>query len=251
MRVRAFAIALLCGAVVPGAGCKDKNKVTTHLPHEEPPRRAANSFVHCVESGTSLCIKAGETVGGWDAFYLLMWLAGGSPVSILGALPSELSRHGDPLHIQRRFVNEVERYAHALRGAACIASDMRPVDPLIDQVAGLAQERLQRLGMWRGDMADVLGGLVAEAHESLGGGFLVQLDCEHDPHRLWVATVERDARHGVVGMTTILPTFLGGSSPGREQVTERLSSRSLGLSTSAPLEGSNVDPWIAFPVEVF
>jgi hypothetical protein len=251
MRVRALAIALLCGAALPAAACKNRNTVATHLPREEPPRRAANSFVHCVESETSLCIKPGETVGGWDAFYLLMWLAGGSPVSILAALPSELAGHADPLRVQRRFVNEVERYAQALRGAACMASDMRPVDPLVDQVAGLAEQRLQRLGVWRGDMAEVVRGLVTEAHETLGGGYLVQVDCEHDPHRLWVATVERDGQHRVVGMTTILPTFLGGTTPGRDQVTQRLRSRSLGLSTSAPLEGDNVHPWIAFPVEVF
>lgn len=242
----------LAFALVGGLACKSDDIVVAPLPPEEAPRRAANSFVHCVEAETSGCIKSGETVGGWDAFYLLTWLGGGSPLSILEALPRELSAHADPLRVQRRFVEEVERYAPAIRGAECDAADMQPIDPLIDQVASVAAERVARLGLWTGNSAQVIEGLKDEAHDTLGGGYLVRMDCRYDPHRLWVATRQRDGVHSVVGITTILPRFLGGTIPERQAVTSRLQSRSLGLSAAAaPVQEGAVDPWLPFPVEVF
>jgi hypothetical protein len=205
-----------------------------------------------VESGTSNCVRAGETLGGWDAFFLLTWLGGGSPLSILEALPSELTAHADPKRVQHRFVEEVERYDTDVRGAECEASDMQPIDPLIDQVAAVAAQRLEKLGMWTSSMADVVAGLQREAHESMGGGFLVRMDCAHDPHRLWLATVEREGAHQVIGMTTLLPHFLGGRPPGRDQLSDRLRSRSLGLSgTSTPIEEGTVHPWVPVAVEEF
>src|SRR5690606_5187732 len=182
--------------------------------------------------------------------YLLAWLGGGSPLAILEALPAELAAHADPRRVQRRFVDEVERYAASVRGASCTAVQSQPIDPLIDQVGAVASERVQTLGLWQADMRGITEGLVEEAHEGLGGGTLVRLDCERDPFRLYVATRERDGRHAVVGMTTLLPGFLGGEPPGREVVSERLGSRALGLSTAAaPIAEGVVHPWLAFPVE--
>ena len=252
MRRPSVCVLSLALVALSGPGCKNTDVVAAPLPPEEAPRRSANSFIHCVESGNSLCIRAGETVGGWDAFFLLTWLGGGSPLSILSALPSELAAHADPKQVQHRFVEEVERYAREVRGAECDAADMQPIDPLIDQVGSVAAERLARLGMWQSNMSTVVDGLVKEAHETMNGGFLVRMDCAHDPHRLWVATVERDGRHHVIGMTTLLPSFLGGQPPGREQLSERLRSRSLGLSaTQAPIQEGTVHPWIPIPVEEF
>lgn len=217
-----------------------------------PSQRAANSFVHCVEMGNSSCVQTGDTVGGWDAFYILGWLGGGSPVSILEALPTELSLHADPRFVQRRFVTEVERYAAPIRGAECDATDLQPIDPLIDQVAEVAKERMTRLGLWQGDISTVLNGLVDEAHESLGGGFLVRLECNFDPHRFWVATRDVDGHHSVVGLTTSLPRFIGGEPPSRDDVADRLESRSLGLATSqAAVVSGDVDLWLPFPIEEF
>jgi hypothetical protein len=253
MRRPSVCVALTFAFVaVAGPGCKNRDLVAAPLPAEEAPRRAANSFIHCVESGTSQCVRPGETVGGWDAFFLLTWLGGGSPLSILGALPNELSAHADPKQVQHRFVEEVERYAIVVRGAECDAADMQPIEPLIDQVGAVAAQRLERLGMWQGNMSQVVDGLVKEARETMKGGFLVRMDCAHDPHRLWVATVERDETHRVIGMTTLLPHFLGGQPPGRKELTDRLNSRSLGLSAAAaPVQEGTVHPWISVPVEVF
>lgn len=252
MRRPSACVLSLALVALSGPGCKNNDVVAAPLPPEEAPRRAANSFIHCVESGTSLCVRPGETVGGWDAFFLLTWLGGGSPLSILSALPRELAAHADPDLVQDRFVEEVERYAREVRGAECDAADMQPIEPLIDQVGQVAADRLVRLGMWQSGMSDVVGGLVAEAHETMGGGYLVRMDCAHDPHRLWVATIERDDRQQVIGMTTLLPSFLGGQPPGREELSQRLRSRSLGLSvTQAPIVEGNVHPWIPVPVEEF
>jgi hypothetical protein len=249
-RRRRLAHAALClclGAV--GAACKkDPPKVV--LPNAPAQERTAQSFVHCVEASTSQCVEAADQLAGWDAFYLLVWLAGGSPAAILEALPTELTDHTDPRRVQRRFVDEVERYAATIRGAACSSVSSQPIDPLVDQVAVVATERLRKLGLWQAGMQRVTEGLLEEAHEGLGGGFLVRLDCERDPFRLYVATRERDGRHAVVGMTTLLPEIIGGDPPSREVVAERLQSRALGLSeASAPIVEGIVDPWLAFPVE--
>ncbi len=233
-------------------GCV-RGTVTAKLDSDlAPAQRAANSFLHCVEMETSHCVQGDETVGGWDAFYILGWLGAGSPLSILEALPNELARHSDPRLVQRRFVAEVERYAAPIRGAECDAGDLQPIDPLIDQVADVAQQRMTKLGMWQGDMSGVMQGLVDEAHESLEGGFLVRADCKYDPYRLWVATRESGGRHDVVGLTTLLPHFIGGVPPSRDDVAERLKSRSLGLATSqGAVVSGDVDPWLPFPIEEF
>ncbi|MCA9649381.1 MAG: hypothetical protein KC501_05700 [Myxococcales bacterium] len=239
---------LVLGLVLAPA-CK-KDPPVVQLPNAPASDRAAQSFVHCVEARTSQCVEPAEQLAGWDAFYLLAWLGGGSPVSVLEALPQELSAHADPRLVQRRLVEEVERYAAAIRGAECDAVGSQPIDPLIDQVATVAVERLGRLGLWQGDMQAITNGLVEEAHEELSGGFLVRLDCRRDPFRLYVATRERDGRHVVVGLTTFLPSFVDPEPPGREMVAERLQSRALGLSNVAvPVIEGAVDPWLAFPVE--
>lgn len=246
---RWLALAALGLCATLGAACK-KDPPVVKLPNAPAPERAAQSFVHCMEARASQCVEAADQLLGWDAFYLLTWLGGGSPVAILEALPSELADHADPRRVQRRFVEEVERYSSTVRGAACTATQSQPIDPLIDQAGAVADERLRRLGLWQGNMQAITAALVEEAHEGLGGGSLVRLDCERDPFRLYVATRERDGQYAVIGMTTLLPSFMGGDPPGRELVAERLQSRALGLSTaSAPIAEGVVDPWLAFPVE--
>ncbi|MCA9710878.1 MAG: hypothetical protein KDK70_33860 [Myxococcales bacterium] len=239
------------GLVAAASACK-KDPAVVRLPDEPAPQRAAQSFVHCVEARTSQCVETAEQLGGWDAFYLLAWLGGGSPVTILEALPGELDDHVDPRRVQRRFVDEVERYASSIRGAGCQGVSTDPIDPLIDQAASVAAERLGRLGLWTGNTKEVVEILAEEAHEGLGGGALVRFDCGSDPFRLYVATHERDGRHVVVGLTTMMPSFIDEEPPGREVVAERLGSRALGLSISAaPLTEGVVDPWLSFPVEEF
>lgn len=239
------------GLLVGSSACK-KDPPVVQLPNDPPPQRAAQSFVHCVEARTSQCVEAANQLAGWDAFYLLTWLGGGSPLAILEALPAELADHTDPRRVQRRFVDEVERYAASIRGAECEGTSSQPIDPLVDQVASVAAERLARFGLWTADMKAIIEGLVEEAHEGLGGGSLVRLDCKGDPFRLYVATREREGRQAVVGLTTLLPRFIDSEPPGREVVAERLQSRALGLSNSAaPVVEGAVDPWLRFPVEEF
>jgi len=247
---RWWSVSLALGLLLAPA-CK-KDPIVVKLPNEPAPQRAAQSFVHCVEARAGQCVEPADQLAGWDAFYLLAWLGGGSPVAILEALPRELGDHQDPRRVQRRLVEEVERYAASIRGAECFAVSSQPIDPLVDQVASVVGQRLQRLGLWQGDMQAITKGLVEEAHDELGGGFLVRLDCERDPFRLYAATREREGRHAVIGLTTLLPTFIDSEPPGRELVAERLRSRSLGLANVAPpiVEGA-VDPWLSFPVEEF
>jgi hypothetical protein len=232
------------------ASCGRNRVIKSSLPDEEPPRRAAESFIHCVEAGTSDCVAAGDNHAGWDALHLLLWFASGSPVGILEMLPEQLAAHGQALRVQGAFVEEVKRYATALRGAECESTSSQAVAPLIDQAATSAKSRLERLGMARTGLARVIDELRVEAHELLDGGHLVRLDCRYDPYRVYIATTETGGRIAVVGMTTVLAPQFGGDSPSRADVDTRLSSAPLGLSgASLPLVEGAVNEWLPFPLE--
>ncbi len=243
---------LLAGLLGTVAGCKAKVEFKT-LSDESPSRRTAASFVHCIEAGTATCVNPENISGGWDALYLLQWMADGSPVSVMYALPQELAAHQDPLQVEQRLVSQVERYSNAVRGAECDPADALQLTPLIDQAAQLAAERLARLGMLEGNLRAIIDGLAQEAHEGLDGGELVRLDCGFDPYRLYIATRRfDDGVHRVLGMSTMFPASLGGDVPGREVVDERLHSRSLGLDTAAaPLVEGGMNAWLPFEVELF
>lgn len=214
--------------------------------------RTASSFIHCVEATTSGCVQPHQAAGGWDALYLLIWLSDGSPVAILEALPRELAKHGDASSVERRFVDEVERYATAIRGAECDPVEARPLGPLIDQATQSAANRLELLGLRGSGLEQVIEGLAEEAHQQLDGGHLVEMQCRYDPHRLYVATTERAEQYQVVGMTTLLPRRFGGGQLDAQTVDDRLHSRSLGLAgAQAPIIEGTVHPYLRFPVEVF
>lgn len=245
-----WSAAVLAVALLAAPACNRGRVIKSSLPDEEPPRRAAESFVHCVEAGNSGCVAPGENHGGWNALHLLLWMASGSPVSILEALPLQLAAHVDPLRVQGAFVAEVERYAQALRGAECESTSSQPVAALIDRASDTALRRLERLGMARAGFGQIIGQLREEAHDDLDGGHLVRLDCAHDPFRVYVATTPRDGRIAVVGMTTVLDPEFGGDSPSRRDVDERFASESLGLGGVAlPVVEGAVDVWLPFPLE--
>ena len=243
---------LLAGLLVSVASCKAKVEMKT-LGDESPASRSAASFVHCIEAGTASCVTDENISGGWDAFYLLQWMADGSPVSVMYALPGELEAHEDPRAVQQRLVSEVERYSNAVRGAECDPADEQQLTMLIDKAAQLAAARLGRLGMLEGNLKVIIEGLAEEAHEGLDGGTLVRLDCKFDPYRLYIASRQfDDGVQRVLGMSTMLPASLGGDIPGRDVVDERLHSRSLGLDTAPPpLVEGGMDPWLPFEVELF
>jgi hypothetical protein len=242
--------ALFLVAGVALGGCNRGRVVDSSLAKTTPAARAADSFLHCVEAGTSGCVEAGEHHGGWDALQLLLWLASGSPVSILEVMPRELDRHSDPLAVQKSFVVEVERYAQVLRGAECQSVATRPLPALVDQAASVATERLKRLGLWRRDMQTVVEGLRDEAHEDLDEGHMVRLDCGYDPYRVYLVTRPRDGRIRVVGMTTTLAPVFGGDDLDPRSVQTRLESPTFGLAGSqAPIQEDTIDSWLRFPVE--
>jgi len=236
-------------AIVPLLGCAPKVDIA-RLPDQTPTFRAANSFIHCVEGANSLCVKSGRALVGWDALFLLVWLSDGSPVSIVGALQPQLNAHSNPRVVERRFVEEIERYAAVLRGAECDAVAERPLGGLIDEVSRDAVARLQRLGLWQRGMVEAVTLLTAEAHRDLEDGALVRLDCKSDPYRVHVAAIESDGFYEIIGMTTLLPEKLGDLRPSSEVVQDRLQSRSLGLAGAAGMIAENtIDPWLTFPVE--
>ncbi|MBC8068720.1 MAG: hypothetical protein IAG13_10335 [Deltaproteobacteria bacterium] len=242
---------LLVASLVPLAvGCNRERILVSSLPSEDPPRRAAESFVHCVEASTSGCVSPGDNHGGWDALHLLLWMASGSPLGLIEALPQQLVRHQDPRLVRDAFVDEVERYAEVMRGSECESTSSQPMSPVIDEAATRASARLRRLGMWRSGFGTVIEGLQKEAHDQLDSGHLVRLDCGYDPYRVYLATHDRDGRIVVVGMTTVLDAAFGGDSPSRDDVDVRLGSRPLGLGTAqAPIIDGAVDPWLPFPLE--
>ncbi len=216
-----------------------------------PARRAAQSFVHCVEQQGAACVGYEDKQIAWDSFSMLGWLAAGSPTSILQALPSELGHHQNPRSIQARFVRKVDRNSMLLRGAECRADKATSFAELIPKLRSASQARLEAMGLWRGDLEAVVDQLSKEAGEGLSDGFLITMRCATDPDQLYVATTTQDERYIVVGMLMDLPEFLGGTAPSRDSSTGRLPTIVLDSGSVSSVREGVVDPWIPIPVEEF
>ena len=239
-------------ALAAGLACKPEATTAAPVPPGEPARRSAIAFVHCVETASGGCVDTGLPHGGWDAFFLLGWLADGSPPALLAAFPRELQNHADPREVQARFIRAVEAYGPLLRGAECDPTGVQPLAPLVDQIRDIAARRLEWFGLWNVQMQEVVTALAGEARDTLSDGYLVQMTCRGDPYQLYVATSAEGERQAVVGLSIALPAFLGGEATNRDAVRGRLKSRSLGLvgGTAAIAEGT-VDPWLPLSFEEF
>ncbi len=235
-----------------GLGACKPPQPTEHFPDVAPTARSAQSFVHCVEQGTSACIHSEGITGAWDAFSTLIWIAGGTPTALLERLPGHLSSHGDRRLVLARFVEETERYADVLRGAECDAKRASNMRPLVERAAQTAAARLERLSMWSGNLGPLVEGLAREAHEGLDVGDMVEFECRYDPFLLYVGVTDVEGLNKVVGFTTWLPTVLGGKEFDRLAVRARLEGRALGLRTAAAIAAEGVvDAWIPVAPEVF
>ncbi len=245
------AVTTMVAALLLTPACKKEEP--TRAPAEgEPARRAAKSFVHCVEAGGSGCVDAEISQGPWDAFSMLGWLASGSPLSILMALPRELEHHKDPRKVQRRFVEQVGRQRETLRGAECRPERVDSLDAMVPKLSEAAQQRLTAMGLWSGELDRVVSGLAGEASRGLSGGYLVSMRCQGEPFELYVATTTEREKQVVVGLLMVLPEFLGGAAPNRNATSGRL--RSISLTEDSKMnvvqEGA-VDAWVSIPVEEF
>lgn len=230
-------------------GCRTEVELAT-LPEESPSRRAANSFLHCVESTNSHCVDPSPTITAWDAVSFLAWLAYGSPASISTSMPLQVQIHHEPRVLERRFVNEIERYAAALRGAGCEAEDEQSLAPLIERAASRAVTRSGELSLWPRELPTVVDQLREEAQAELSSGVLVTMRCKFEPFVVYAATHVADGQYTVVGMSTFWPEELGGVRLTSEQVAARLKGRSLGLyGASVAVVENTMSPWLAFPVE--
>ncbi len=225
----------------------------------EPPRpdpadaaqRAAQAFVHCVEGGNTACVRTGLPHGAFDAFFLLGWLATGTPVAILEGFSRELVTHSDARAVQGKFVREVERLAGALRGAECAPVGAQPMGPMAGQLAKAADGRLRAIGMGSDDMLRVVEGLSAEAREGLAEAFLVRFACKREPYQLYLAMVPEGVRYSAVGLMAFLPRFLGGDEADFD-VAEAARSKTLGVTgSSAPVPDGTVDRYLPIPIEEF
>ena len=243
----------LLAATLAVAGCKNGGGEAVTVGPDEPARRAAQSFVHCVEGEGGGCVSRDPKQGSWDAFALLAWLGGGSPTSILQALRRELEHHRDLFQIQDRFVVVTARYREPLRGAECRPESATPLSELLPRVVSRVETRMQGLGLWRPELQQVVTGLSEEASDGLADGWLVHMTCYGDPYEIWIATTVEDERQVVVGMLTTLPGWLGGGGLDDERVEDRIKSRTLGASTTLSVinEGAVDSSWIPLPVEEF
>ena len=246
-------VACSIAALVALSGCKNTTTTVRTVEPAEPAQRAAVSFVHCVEQDGGACVTRDPGHGSWDAFALLNWLGAGSPTSILQALRRELDHHRDPLAVQDRFVALAARYREPLRGAECQPQSAVPIAELLPKLVTRVEARMQGLGLWRTDLAQVVDGLANEAENGLDDGWLVHMTCYGDPYEIWVATTRREERQVVVGILTSLPTYLGGSATSDEIVEGRMAGRVSGSSTTLGVirEGTVDTRWVPIPIEEF
>lgn len=233
------------------SGCEEE-ETARPVAEGEPATRAAQSFVHCVEAGGGDCVETVPKLGAWDAFSMLGWLASGSPLALLQALPRELAHHQDARSVQRRFVDQIDRQREALRGSECRSERVDKLDAMVPKLVSASQSRLTAMGLWSGDLENVVSGLASEAAGGLKGGYLVSMRCQGAPYELYLATVTEEQRQVVVGVLTVLPEFLGGTAPSRDSTSGKLRSISLGTGGKmAVVSEGIVDTWIGIPVEDF
>lgn len=246
-------VAISLAALLACSGCEKNNSTARTVLPAEPAQRAAVSFIHCVEQEGGSCVTRDPAHGSWDAFALLNWLGAGSPTSILRALRRELDHHRDPLAVQDRFVALAARYREPLRGAECQPQSAVPITELLPKLVTRVESRMQGLGLWRTDLAQVVDGLANEAEHGLGEGWLVHMTCYGDPYEIWVATAKREDRQVVVGLLTSLPAHLGGHTPDDEVVEGRIGGRISGSSTTLGVvrEGTVDTRWLPISIEEF
>lgn len=251
--IRVLPTGLSIAAALAIAGCNNQGGPVRTVGPAEPAQRAATSFVHCVETDGGGCVVRDPKHGSWDAFSLLEWLGAGSPTSILQALRRELEHHRDPNAVQDRFVTVAARYREPLRGAECRPESATPMSELMPKLVNRVTTRLESLGLWREDLAQVVEGLASEAEGGLSEGWLVHMTCYGDPYEIWLATAKEDERQVVVGMMTTLPSWLGGGPLDDERVEGRIRSGTLGSSTTLGVirEGTVDTRWIPIPIEEF
>ncbi|NVB38625.1 hypothetical protein G6O69_12360 [Pseudenhygromyxa sp. WMMC2535] len=235
------------------SACKTTTTTSETVGPAEPARRAAQSFVHCVESEGGGCVRRDPKQGSWDAFSLLNWLGAGSPTSILRSLQRELEHHRDPLSIQDRLVVQAGRFREPLRGAECKPESAAPMTEVLPKLVARVQTRMEGLGLWRNDLAAVVDALKGEVEDGLSDGWLVHMTCYGDPYEIWVATALEEERQVVVGMLTMLPPWLGGHQPSEEVVEGRLRTRTPSSSTTLGVvrEGTIDSNWLPLAVEEF
>lgn len=234
-------------------GCKTSSSTASPVGPAEPAQRAAVSFVHCVEQDGGACVTANPRHGSWDAFALLNWLGAGSPTSILEGLRGELEHHRNRNAVQDRFVEIAARYRESLRGAECKPKSATPLAELLPRLVDRVAMRMQALGLWRGDLEQVVAGLAGEADDGLSQGYLVHMTCYGVPYEIWVATTKHDQRQVVVGMLTSLPSYLGGEPVTDEVVEGRIRGRAASSSIDLGVvrEGAVDSRWMPFPIEEF
>ncbi|TPV93358.1 MAG: hypothetical protein B7733_20945 [Myxococcales bacterium FL481] len=244
-------VSSLCVVVVGAMACRADPVTAPAVDPTEPARRAAQAFVHCIEQDAAQCVRTSPRDGAWDAFSLLGWLNSGSPTSILAAFGRQLDRHANPREIQRRFVAQVDDYAAMVRGAGCHTQRVAPVAELLPVLREQGQARLERLGLWSPELAEVVVGLTAEADEGLHDGYLVHVACRQAPWSLHLATASESGRYTVVGLMSALPPALRRDAAVSEgsRPTEARQARVDG--TVAPLPEGWVHPWLPFAVESY
>ena len=245
-----LSMGLAVSGLVAGTACEPKDDGSNKpVAAADYPRRAGVAFVRCVESTGGQCVEMSESIGAWDAFSVLGWLASGSPVGILQRLPSELRHHSDRNLVLRRFTNAANAMQRPLRGAECDAESVIELGPLVDELEKAASARLQRIGIWSADLDAVVKGLAKESR-GLQGGYLVEMRCLSEPFGFYVATAADGDRQLAVGLMSGLPDFLGGTAPPREAVERNL--KSIEIEADASLTDSNlVHPWIPVAPEGF
>jgi hypothetical protein len=245
--------ACVVGLFAGPTACSHDEVVAPPVGPTVPARRAAMSFVHCLETDGGQCVRPSEKQGAWDAFAFLGWLAHGSPTSILQALPRELGHHKDARSVSARFVNKSTRLREAVRGSECRDDTAKSIGELIPTMRARVEQRMTAMGLWSPDLQAIVDGLTHEANAGLADAYLVHMRCFDDPYHLWVATSTSEERYLVVGVMTRLPEYLGGTAPDREVVEGRLHGKNLGsvMRAGAIREGTVDSEWIPLPVEEF
>lgn len=249
-RLRAPAAALVSvGLSAALAACAGSTKSPSQAPDPgAQATRVSASFVRCVELSGADCVHNPPQMQAWDAVTLLGWIYEASPVSVLGALNTELAAHAELDAVQKRFVKATQTVRGPLQGAGCKGGRVYPVKEVLGRLVPAVQGRLRELGILDGSMQEVIQALANEGAQGIGDGHIVQMQCSHDASlRLYTFVAKVDGKLTVVGMNTELsPLILGHEEP---SVPDNALNRRPKLFAQGP--ESYVHPWVDLDWELY
>jgi hypothetical protein len=242
---------LLVFAAIATSSCRGKDAGPAAPDPAEQARRAARSFVHCVEQSGSSCVGSSTKQGAFGSLSALLWLHRASPLSLITAAEGVIQNRQDVEKNQTRFVGHLKGLYAQIRGASCEPVDMRPVDEIADALKRETQTRFDALDIWPEQRHELIDTLHSEIVAGLPNGYVAAVACAESPWLFYLVTAVDEERQTVVGFTRMMAESMRGAVEPEivAQCEADLDAQSKRSSDFFRAPAGQVHPWIKVAME--